>query len=62
MKASELISYLERLIKSYGDLDIIFEDEYTDYRSDVLDILIEYGAYGNNFKLTNYDLEMRFNK
>ena len=55
MKASELISYLERLIKSYGDLDIIFEDEYTDYRSDVLDILIEYGAYGNNFKLTNYD-------
>lgn len=62
MKASELISYLERLIKSHGDLDIIFEDEYKDYRADVLDILIEYGAYGNNFKLTNYDLEMRFNK
>lgn len=55
MKASELISYLERLMKYHGDLDIIFEDEYTDYRADVLDILIEYRACGNNFKLTNYD-------
>ena len=60
MKASELISYLERLIKSYGDLDIIFEDEYTDYRADVLDILIEYGACGNNFKLTNYDYSKEY--
>ena len=55
MKASELISYLERLIKSYGDLDIIFEDEYTDYRAEVLDILIEWTPSGKNFKLTNYD-------
>lgn len=55
MKASELIEVLQGLIKSYGDLNIIFEDEYTDYRAEVLDILIEVGAYGNNFKLTNYD-------
>lgn len=55
MKASELIEALQGLIKSYGDLNIIFEDEYTDYRAEVLDILIEVGAYGNNFKLTNYD-------
>lgn len=55
MKASELIEALQGLIKLYGDLNIIFEDEYTDYRAEVLDILIEVGAYGNNFKLTNYD-------
>lgn len=55
MKASELIEALQGLIKSYGDLNIIFEDEYTDYRAEVLDILIEYRACGKNFKLTNYD-------
>lgn len=30
-KASELIETLQGLIKLYGDLNIIFEDEYTDY-------------------------------
>lgn len=60
MKASELIEALQRLIKSYGDLNIIFEDEYTDHRTEILDILIEAGAYGNNFKLTNYDYSKEY--
>ena len=55
MKASELIESLQGLIKTYGDLNIIFEDEYTDYRAEVLDILIEWTPSGKNFKLTNYD-------
>lgn len=55
MKASELIEALQRLIKSYGDLNIIFEDECTGYRAEVLDILIKCAPNGKNFKLTNYD-------
>ena len=55
MKASELIETLQGLIKTYGDLNIIFEDEYTGYRADILDILIKWTPSGKNFKLTNYD-------
>ena len=47
-KASELIETLQGLIKTYGDLNIIFEDEYTDYRAEVLDILIEWTPSGKN--------------
>ena len=60
MKASELIETLQGLIKTYGDLNIIFKDTYTDYRAEVLDILIETGPYGNNFKLTNYDYSKEY--
>ena len=55
MKASELIETLQGLIKTYGDLNIIFEDEYTDYRAEVLDILIEWTPSGKNFNEVSED-------
>jgi hypothetical protein len=56
MKATELIAYLDGLVKTYGDLDVIFEDEYTELRVEVLDIIIEYNHNDRNtFKLTNFD-------
>ena len=56
MKATELIAYLDGLVKTYGDLDVIFEDEYTELRVEVLDIIIEYNPNDRNtFKLTNFD-------
>ena len=62
MRASELINHLQHLITEYGDLDIIYEDEYGTHRDNVLDVFIENGASGNNFKLTNIEFNEYYNE
>lgn len=55
MKASELIKSLQEYIDEYGDLEVIYEDDNGTHRGNVKYVLIESGAYGTNFKLTNFD-------
>lgn len=54
MKVSELVNILNDFIVVYGDLDVIFEDQYSDFKSEVLDVLIEFTPSKDSFKLTNY--------
>ena len=58
MKSSDLIKILENMIKTYGDLEIIFRDEYKNNVYDIRDVLIKFSKNENDmYVITNHFYE-----
>ena len=58
MKSSDLIKILENMIKTYGDLEIIFKDEYKNNVYDIRDVLIKFSKNENDmYVITNHFYE-----
>lgn len=58
MKASELKSYIERMILQYGDLEIMFKDEYKNNVYDIKDVMVSFlKKESDKFIITNHYYE-----
>ena len=58
MKASELKSCIERMILLYGDLEIIFKDEYKNNEFDIKDVMVSFlKKEDDKFIITNHYYE-----
>ena len=58
MKASELKNIIEKMILQYGDLDIIFRNEYKNNVYDIKDVLVSFSkSEGDKFIITNHYYE-----
>ena len=58
MKASELKNIIEKMILQYGDLDIIFRNEYKNNVYDIRDVLIKFSKNENDmYVITNHFYE-----
>ena len=58
MKASELKNIIEKMILRYGDLDIIFRNEYKNNVYDIKDILVSFSkSEDDKFIITNHYYE-----
>ena len=55
MKASELKNIIEKMILQYGDLDIIFRNEYKNNVYDIKDVLVSFSkSEDDKFIITNH--------
>ena len=57
MKASELKQIIEDLMLKYGDLDIIFRDEYSNATFDVKDVMLSFSKGEDKYIITNHYYE-----
>ena len=58
MKASELKQILEDMILKYGDLDIVFRNEYKNNIYDIKDVMIHFSRNENDkYIMTNHYYE-----
>ena len=58
MKASELKNIIEKMILQYGDLDIIFRNEYKNNVYDIKDVLVSFlKSEDDKFIITNHYYE-----
>ena len=58
MKASELKNIIEKMILQYGDLDIIFRNEYKNNVYDIKDVLVSFSkSEDDKFIITNHYYE-----
>ena len=58
MKASELKSCIERMILQYGDLEIMFKDEYKNNVYDIKDVMVSFlKKESDKFIITNHYYE-----
>ena len=58
MKASELKNIIEKMILQYGDLDIIFRNEYKNNVYDIKDVLVSFSKpEDDKFIITNHYYE-----
>ena len=56
MKASELKHIIENLMLRYGDLDIIFKDEYNN-RYEIKDVMLSFSKGEDKYIITNHYYE-----
>lgn len=55
MKGSELKNIIEKMILQYGDLDIIFRNEYKNNVYDIKDVLVSFSkSEDDKFIITNH--------
>ena len=58
MKGSELKNIIEKMILQYGDLDIIFRNEYKNNVYDIKDVLVSFlKSEDDKFIITNHYYE-----
>ena len=58
MKASDLIKTLNEMIKLYGDLEVIFRNEYKNNVYDIKDVMISFSKKeSDKFIITNHYYE-----
>ena len=58
MKASELKNIIEKMILQYGDLDIIFRNEYKNNVYDIKDVMVSFlKKEDDKFIITNHYYE-----
>ena len=57
MKASELKHIIESLMLRYGDLDIIFKDEYNNAAYEIKDIMLSFSKGEDKYIITNHYYE-----
>ena len=57
MKASELKHIIESLMLRYGDLDIIFKDEYNNATYEIKDIMLSFSKGEDKYIITNHYYE-----
>jgi hypothetical protein len=55
MKASELKQIIENMISQYGDLEIVFRNEYKNNIYDIKDVMINFSRNEDNkYIITNH--------
>ena len=57
MKASELKHIIENLMLRYGDLDVIFKDEYNNATYEIKDIMLSFSKGEDKYIITNHYYE-----
>ena len=57
MKVSELKQIIEDLMLRYGDLDIIFKDEYSNNRYEIKDVMLSFSKGEDKYINTNHYYE-----
>ena len=58
MKASELKNIIEKMILQYGDLDVVFRNEYKNNVYDIKDVLVSFSkSEDDKFIITNHYYE-----
>ena len=57
MKVSELKQNIEDLMLRYGDLDIIFKDEYSNNRYEIKDVMLSFSKGEDKYIITNHYYE-----
>ena len=59
MKASELKQIIEDLMLRYGDLDIIFKDEYNNATYEIKDVMLSFSKGEDKYIITNHYYEQK---
>ena len=59
MKVSELKQIIEDLMLRYGDLDIIFKDEYSNNRYEIKDVMLSFSKGEDKYIITNHYYEQK---
>jgi hypothetical protein len=57
MKVSELKQIIEDLMLRYGDLDIIFKDEYNNATYEIKDVMLSFSKGEDKYIITNHYYE-----